>query len=163
MKTGIIAILLSALFPVVVVVGQATTSAATNTQPAPYNVTADIYEAVVRFQIKSWELAADSYCVKIRGRGAEKSFLRRFAPLPVKPASGCRERGLWYERRVVDKRTRKNSVIFDLGEIRWPKRTEAEVDGGYHCGSQCMGGGTYHLTWNGTRWVVTRFDLSVIS
>ncbi len=150
------------LFPAGIV-GQATTSAVTSAQHEPNYVSADIYEAVVRFQIKSWELAADSYCVQIRGRGAEKSFLKRFDPLSVKSASGCQERGPFSARRVVDKRTRKRSVIFDLGEIRWPKRTEAEVDGGYLCGSLCSGEGTFHLTWDGIRWVVTRFDPSVVS
>ena len=64
---------------------------------------------------------------------------------------------------VVDKQTRKRAVIFHIGEIRWVKQSEAEVEGGYDCASECMAGGTYHAVWDGTRWTVTGFDIHVQS
>ena len=124
----------------------------------------DVYEAVLRYQIKTWDLAADSYCVKVNGEDAELALLERFKPLRVKGASACRQRTI--ERvlmQIVDRRTGKQSVIFDMGKIRWSKGSEAEVDGGYVCASQCMAGGTYHVAWDGSRWVVTKFDVRVQS
>jgi hypothetical protein len=126
--------------------------------------TTDIYEAILRYQIRSWELAADSYCIEVIGKDANKALLERFKPLPVKVASACRKRTTQIVMmRVVDKETGKMSVIFDMGKIRWPKHSEAEVDGGYLCGSECMAGGTYHVAWDGSRWVVTKFDIRVQS
>jgi hypothetical protein len=131
-----------------------------NTSPA------DVYEAVVRYQIKSWELAAAAYCVKINGRDADKIFLNRFHPLPVKGASACREDAPRLEFPfpvVVDKQTRKNSVIFDVGRLRWLNQSAVEVDGGYLCASECMAEGTYHVLWDGTRWTVAAFDIHIQS
>lgn len=128
-------------------------------------VPADVYEAVVRYQIKSWELAAAAYCVKINGRDADKIFIKRLHPLPVKGASACREdepRGLGPPFSVVvDKQTRKNSVIFDVGRVRWLNQSAVEVDGGYVCASECMAQGTYHVLWDGTRWTVAAFDIHI--
>jgi hypothetical protein len=99
------------------------------------NAPADVYEAVVRYQIKSWELAAAAYCVKVNGQDADKIFLKRFHPLPVKGASACREdapRGLEFPfSLVVEKQTGKNSVIFDVGRLRWLNQSAVEVDGDY--------------------------------
>jgi hypothetical protein len=116
----------------------------------------DIYEAVVRYQINSWELAADSYCVKVNGKDAARDLLERLQPLRVKGASGCREKA---HAQVVDKKTGKISVIFDLGEIHWFQRSDAEVDGGYVCGTLCSAAGTYHIAWEGSRWIVTKFEI----
>jgi hypothetical protein len=123
----------------------------------------DVREAVLRYQIASWELAASSYCVKINGKDADENFLRRLRPLPVKAASECRKQTppklpRWLYS-IIDKKTKKKSVIFEIGEIRWVKRSEGEVDGGYDCASQCSAWGTYHLVWDGTRWTVTAFDI----
>jgi hypothetical protein len=53
----------------------------------PPNKSAEVYEAVILFQIKSWDLAADSYCVKINSRDADKTLLRQIQSPRVKPAS----------------------------------------------------------------------------
>ena len=58
--------------------------------------------------------------------------------------------------QVVDKKTKKPSVIFDVEKIVWLSEDEADVEGGYVCARQCMAGGTYHLTRNGTQWTVKR-------
>ena len=42
---------------------------------------ADVYEAVLRYQVESWELAADSYCVEVSGKDANRALLERFKPL----------------------------------------------------------------------------------
>ncbi len=124
----------------------------------------DVYQVVLRYQVQTWELAADSYCVEVNGKDADAALLERFKPLRVKRASACRKKQtnrVWMQ--VVDRVSGKLSVIFDMGEIRWPKRSEAEVDGGYLCGSLCMAGGTYHVVWDGSQWVVTKFDISIQS
>ena len=48
---------------------------------------ADVCEAVVRFQIESWELDANPYCVLGKGKNAVEQFLGRFNPLPTIAAS----------------------------------------------------------------------------
>lgn len=124
----------------------------------------DIYEVILRYQIKSWELAADSYCVEVNGKDADKVLLERLQPLRVKGASACRKQTTQVViMRVVDRKTGKMAVIFDMGEIRWPTRSEAEVEGGYLCGSECMATGTYHVGWDGTHWTVSKFDIRVQS
>jgi hypothetical protein len=131
---------------------------------APPKGSAEVYEAVILFQIKSWDLAADSYCVKINSRDADKALLKQIQSPRVKPASACRK----VDRKsvfmtVVDKKTRKNSVIFDLETIRWKSETEAEIDGGYVCASLCMAGGVYHAVYDQSGWHVDRFDAQIMS
>ena len=123
--------------------------------------TAAVYEAVVRYQIKSWDLGASSYCIRMNGEDADKDFLRRLSPLPVKGASECVEKQHKLTMSIIDKHSKKRSVIFGLGGILWRKDTEAEVQGGYLCGSQCMAGGVYHVILDGNQWRVTAFNLSI--
>lgn len=148
-------------------VGQTNQSSTPPTEPkeAPQHPSpTDVYEAVLRYQVKSWELAADAYCVEVNGRDADEALLERLKPLRVKEASACRkQRKQVIVMRVVDRKTGKMSVIFDMAEIRWPTHSEAEVDGGYLCGSECMAAGIYHVVWDGSRWVVTKFDIHVQS
>lgn len=136
-------------------------------QEAQGVVSVDVREAVLRYQISTWKLAAATYCVKVDGQDADRRFLTRFYPLPVKGASGCRKQTPSklpkFLYTIVDKHTKKNSVIFDIGEIRWVKQTEAEVDGGYDCASECMAAGEYRVVWDGTGWTVTAFDIRVQS
>jgi hypothetical protein len=121
---------------------------------------ANVFEAVVRYQIESWELAANSYCISIEGKDATTDFLRRLTPLPVKPASGCRKQTT--EKvivSVVDKKTGKRSVIFDVEAIHWISENEAAVEGGYFCANLCMASGRYRVVRDGTKWRVTRYDI----
>jgi hypothetical protein len=125
---------------------------------------ADVFEAVVRYQIKSWELTANSYCISIEAKDATKEFLKRFDPLPVDPASNCRKQTK--EKAVVvvtNKRNGKRSVIFNVESVRWISENEAEVAGGYFCGSFCSASGIYHLSRKGDVWVVTTYDVDVQS
>lgn len=126
-------------------------------------VEVDIREAVVRFQIKTWDLAASSYCVSIKGKDPDKTFLKRFDPLPVKGASGCRKTVFGAQTSVLDRGTAKRSVIFDINSIRWLTEAEVEVYGGYFCGSLCAAAGTYRVVREQTRWEVKSFGTQVIS
>ena len=65
------------------------------------------------------------------------------------------------ETHVIDKRTKKLAVIFDLGEIRRPDQDHAEVAGGYYCADLCIGSGTYFIERKSDHWAVTRFDIRV--
>lgn len=126
---------------------------------APQRASAtDLYEVVLRYQIRSWKIAADSYCVEVNGKDADRELLQRLKPLAVKAASACHEepsRGY----RVLDIETGKTSVIFDVGEIRWRTHSQVEVDGGYLCGSLCSASGFYQLAWDGRHWAVTKFRI----
>jgi hypothetical protein len=129
----------------------------------------EIREAVLHYQISTWEFSAASYCVQVNGKDADKDFLLRLRSLPVKKASECRKKrapglprdlGLY---SIVDKRTKKNAVLFDIGEVRLTSATHADVDGGYHCGGLCWAAGTYRVGFDGTRWTVTAFDIQIQS
>lgn len=137
-------------------------STPSKTVPKPLS-TIDLYEIVVRYQIKSWELTADSFCLEVNGRAATRTLLERLQPLRVKASSACRENTQTPMMEVVDKETGKMSVIFDLEKIHWHTPSEAEVDGGYVCGSLCMAGGTYYVDWDGSRWIVSKFEIRVQS
>lgn len=127
-------------------------------QPTP-SETAAVYEAVARYQIKSWQLTAHIYCFRVKGQDADKEFLDRLKPLPVRPESDCTQKDTkTFTMSIVDKRTKKSAVLFGLGGILWRSPTEAEVEGSYLCGSQCMAGGVYHLAFDQGIWSVTRFD-----
>jgi hypothetical protein len=132
--------------------------------PAPGPDAPDaVYEAVIRYQIKTWDLGASTYCIKVEGKDADKKFLQRLKPLPVKPESDCTQRHNknTYTTTVIDKDTKKRSVIFGVGAILWRSQTEAEVQGAYLCGSQCMSGGIYHVIRNGGQWQVTKYDARI--
>ncbi len=123
-----------------------------------------VFEAVVRYQIKTWELAANSYCISIAGKDATTDFLGRLTPLPVKAASGCRKQTKDKMLvSVVDKKTGKRSVIFDVEAIHWISENEAAVEGGYVCASLCMASGSYHVVRDGTNWRVTGYDVKLQS
>jgi len=124
--------------------------------PPEHSSAIDIYEAVVRYQIKTWDLAASTYCIEVNGKDASPELLGRLRPLPVKGKSGCKEKK-HILMDIVDKRTKKLAVIFDVSEIHWQSASEADVQGGYFCASQCGGGGKYHVVWNGHQWTVTDF------
>ncbi len=133
-------------------------------EPQPESAFADVYEAVVRYQIKSWDLAANSYCVSVDGRDPTKDFLKRFNPLLVKGASGCiKQTKLKVSMQVVDKKTGKPSVIFDVEAIHWLSQNEAVVGGGYLCGSLCMAEGKYHVIRDGMQWVVRGYEVQIQS
>jgi len=135
-----------------------------NAQRHSESESAEVYETVVRYQIKSWKLTADSYCVSIAGKDPTKDFLQRFEPLPVKGASGCRKQTKEkVSVEVLDKKSGKRSVIYDLEAIRWINENEAEVPGGYFCASLCMASGTYRVVREGTQWVVKGYDVRIQS
>jgi len=117
-----------------------------------------IDEAVVRYQIKMWEIGAESYCVRIKGQDADDKFLRQLKPLPVKPASDCVQKKNKDGMTVLDKHSKKKSVLLGIGDIVALTDNSAAVQGSYLCGTQCMSGGFYHLAFDGSQWQVTRYD-----
>jgi hypothetical protein len=154
-------LLMIALLLVATLAGSA--EAQTPDQPATFQPTpaetAAVYEAVARYQIKSWQLTAHVYCFRVKGQDADNQFLDRLKPLPVRPESDCTQKDTkTFTMSIVDKRTKKSAVLFGLGSILWRSPTEAEVEGSYLCGSQCMAGGVYHLAFDQGLWTVTRFD-----
>ena len=132
------------------------------TRPTPSS-NFDIYESVIRFQIKSWELTAYTYCIEVNGGDAGEALLQRLRPLPVKAASQCEEIDQKTLAHVVDKETRKRAVIFDVGAIRRISDSEVDVEGGYLCGSLCMAGGVYRVVHEESGWLVTGFKWHVMA
>lgn len=132
------------------------------------NAAADVREAVVRYQIRTWYIAVDSYCISVNRKNANKTFLERLAPLPVKEASDCVEDRRRVGRTrlpswVANKQTGQPSVVFYVGAIRWLSDDAVEVKGGYYCAARCWAGGTYQVIREEDRWTVTDFDIVEIS
>ena len=125
----------------------------------------EIYAAVARYQIRVWDLKADTYCIQVNGKDPSHEFLKLLAPLAVKPASACVSKPASGQAgrvvsRVVDKKTGKPAVIFDLDRIERSPEGKADVEGGYDCASQCSGRGKYRLDLQGTEWIVKSFDVT---
>jgi hypothetical protein len=120
----------------------------------------DLYEAVIRFQIKSWQQAAHTYCVEINGIDPDPALLKRFRPLHVKGASACQKLNEKQLTRVVDSKM-KGSVIFNLGAIRNVSESEVDVEGGYLCGNLCMARGDYRVIRDASGWHVVRFEARI--
>ena len=143
---------------VVVVATWAAAQAPAPTTKTSQSTESAIDEAVVRYQIKSWDIGADSFCIRIKGQDADDKFLRQLKPLPVKPASDCLQKKTKDGMSVVDKHSKKKSVLLGVGNIVGLTDNEAKVEGSYLCGNQCMSGGVYHLSWDGSQWQVTKYD-----
>ena len=127
-------------------------------EPSQSATSADVYEAVVRYQMKSFDFK--SFCVQIDDKDADEEFSRRFNPRQVKGASGCRGKSKGkFSWSVVDKKTGKPSVILHVGRIHWLTNDEADVDGGYTLAVLGGAGGSYHVIREGTHWVVTEFKV----
>lgn len=132
--------------------------------PAPDPGAPDaVYQAVIRYQVATWTLGADSYCIQIKGADPDGKFLRSLKPLDLKPGSDCLKVKKKFDMVVIDKHSKKKSVLFGAGNIRWTSETSADVDGGYLCGSQCMSGGVYHVVKEDGQWKVIKFDVYISS
>lgn len=135
---------------------QAPAQAAVVPEPSA-GATRAVYEAVARYQISTWQISAHTYCFRLEGRDADKQFLKSLKPFPVKPESDCAQGHKTFSGPVIDKHTKKSAVIFGLGGIVWRSPTQADVQGAYFCGTQCMAGGTYHAVLDGSQWKITGF------
>ena len=113
----------------------------------------DLYEAVIRFQIKSWQPASHTYCIGIKGADPDPALLERLRPLKVKGSSACQMRN----ERVVDGKL-KESVIFNLAAFQKVSESEVEVEGGYLCGNMCMAKGAYRVVREASGWHVVEFE-----
>ncbi len=125
----------------------------------------EIREAIVRYQIKNWDLRADVYFIEIQSKDPSKAFLQRFADIvkPVKAKSESRKKNDFVSFHIEDRRTKKLGVVFDQGAINWKTDSAVEVEGGYSCASQCNGGGIYYLRKQDRRWSVTKFEIRIQS
>ncbi len=117
----------------------------------------DLYEAVIRFQIKSWQQAAHTYCIKINGIDPDPALLQRLRPLHVKGVSACQKRSEKQSMDIVDGKM-KGSVIFNVAAFRSMSESEVEVEGGYVCGNLCMAQGVYRVVREGSGWQVVGFE-----
>ncbi len=143
------------------VAGQAPADQQPPLQAPDPGATDAVYAAVVRYQVANWQIGADSYCIEIKGGDADEKLLHSLKPLTVKPASECLKVKKKFDMVVIDKHSKKKSVLFGASDIRWTSETTAEVEGGYLCGSQCMAGGVYHVAKDEGQWKVTKFDVYI--
>ena len=121
-----------------------------------------VYQTVALYQIKSWTLGGHAYCFRVKGQDADKKFLDKLKPYPVVPESDCTTRNNKdYTTTVIDKRSKKSAVMFGLGNILWVSPTQADVQGSYMCGNQCMSGGIYHVVQDDGAWKVTKFEVRI--
>lgn len=124
----------------------------------------DLREVVVRYQVAKWDLNAKVYFVQINGKDPTAAFLQRFQDVdrPVKKKSESRQ-----EKNVVgwvvDKKTKRKGVDFDTESIHWISERKVDIEGGYFCGGLCSASGKYHLEIEDGHWVVTGYDVSLIS
>jgi hypothetical protein len=122
-----------------------------------------IREAIIRYQIKTWELNADTFCIEVNRKNPRQELLERLTLLPVKRLTQCKKKNVVVGMmQVVDRASGKQSVIFGTGELHWITKTEVDVEGGYLCASMCGGSGTYLLELEGTQWVVKKFDIHMM-
>jgi hypothetical protein len=124
----------------------------------------DIREAVIRYQIKMWDLKAKVYFIAVNGKDPTEEFLRRFVDieLPVRKKSASKQKKDvvgW----VVEKKTGKTGVIFDQNAIQWQSNTKVVVDGGYLCGGLCAAAGHYEVEYVEGRWTVKGFTATLMS
>jgi hypothetical protein len=124
----------------------------------------NIREAIVRYQIATWDLNAKVYFISINGKDPSHEFLSRFKDVRYsvmgKSASKRMKDVIGW---VVEKKTKKLGVIFDQESIRWLNDAKVDVAGGYLCGGLCMAGGMYHLELRNDQWTVTSFNISIQS
>ena len=127
---------------------------------------ADVYEAVFRHQFirnaSGAQQAAGTYFIQIREADPSEAFLLRFSghTPTIKPASQAR---LGRHSVVYDPRIHQESLVFQVGAIRWHGNDSAEVDGGYYEADLSSSGNTYRLTRQGTKWKVIKDTMHWIS
>jgi hypothetical protein len=122
-----------------------------------------VREAVYRYQIETWELAAHQYCLSINGKAPSKEFLGRFRPLPVVAESRCKRKKTLAGEIVVDKASGKPSVLLETGKLTWISDSEVELEGSYDCATLCWASGIYHATLEDGRWVIKSFKIRIQS
>jgi hypothetical protein len=122
-----------------------------------------VREAVYRYQIQTWELAAHSYCLSMNGKDPSREFLGRFRPLPVVAGSRCKRKKTLAGEGVVDKTSGKPSVLLATGKLSWISDSEAELEGSYNCATLCWASGIYHATLEDGRWVIKSFKIRIQS
>jgi hypothetical protein len=64
---------------------------------------------------------------------------------------------------VLDKKTGKKSIIFQVTSIQWLGETEAEVEGGYYEGNLSSSGNVYRVIYENKEWVVKEDKMKWIS
>ena len=116
----------------------------------------DLYEAVIRFQIKSWQQPAHTYCVEINGIDPDRNLLQRLRTQHVKGVSACQKLNEKKLTEVVDGKM-KRSVIFNLATVRNVSESEVEIKGGYLCGNLCTAQGIYRVVRGASGWHVLGF------
>ena len=136
----------------------------------------DLRESVFRYQFEhvehdasGLEKGAKFYFLSIRGEklgraeGQDPSneFLKRFEGIipTVKKVSQCSKMS-----GVRDKETGEEGlIVFQDGRIQWISDTEVEVGGGYYRGNQGSSSGEYRVVKEGSRWVVKKGEMLLIS
>jgi hypothetical protein len=157
-------IMIAILIPFLLAMLASTPAAQKTPAPAPAATRAaqeeDIREALFRYQFSAEPLVFEYHFISIEGKSPSKTFLERFnEDTPeVAPISDA-EKTKKPIRMIVGKKDQKQGVIFDQGAIKWISDTKVDIDGHSECGDTCdERAGTYHLSKQGDRWVVTAVD-----
>jgi hypothetical protein len=131
----------------------------------------NIAEAVFRYEFdhnaSAVQKDASAYFLAFGAANAPKDpgadFLKRFADVKptVKPASASLKSG--ETRSVIDKSTTKPGVIFYVERLKWTKKDEADVQGGYYESSKSSSSEVYSVVQKGGKWTVTTSKKGEIS
>jgi hypothetical protein len=125
----------------------------------------EVREAIVGYQIASWDLRADVYFLEIESKNPQQDFLDRFKDIPrlVKGENASKMKKDVAGYHIEDRRTKKRGVLFDQGPMVWKDDSTIDVAGGYDCATLCAGSGIYHLKQFDGRWKVQRFEIRLMS
>jgi hypothetical protein len=50
-----------------------------------------------------------------------------------------------------------SSAPHPVGKVHWLTPSNADVEGGYLCGTSCMAAGSHRVQWDGSGWVTIEF------
>jgi len=128
----------------------------------------DIREAVFRWQfnhnVSGLQTNAKVYFLAVGEKGGDPSdeFMKRFVgnKPPVRKRSQCTANA---GRRVLDKQTGEQGLIFNVTSLRWISDTEVEAEGGYYEAGLSSSGNIYTLKKDNGKWKMTRDKLVEIS
>jgi hypothetical protein len=126
----------------------------------------DIYATIFRYQFDQVDPERQKesivYCISIGEKDVDPSdgFMRRFAghEPPVRKLSECIIR--W---DVVERRTGKDGIWFQVADIVWMSSTEVTVDGEYYFGNMGQLGERYTVKKENGKWKVTKEEPGTIT
>jgi len=122
----------------------------------------EVRAALVRYLAQDWGGDDRVFFISIEEKDPSDEFVARLKGFanPIKKASQSKnvQEGKTFFSHIRDKATDRPGVIFSVGRISWKSKNEAEVEGGYYCGSLCGGDSRYRVKYKDKKWQVEPGD-----